>query len=135
LKNHGHRITAPLKALVEILAVSSRALGPLELVELGRKSCPGMGLVTVYRALEKMEEAGLIQRVHQNQNCNMYLRAAHGHEHLLLCLSCGKIEFFSGDNLNELIGRIAQKSGFVIREHWLQLYGICSDCQEKDDNQ
>jgi Fur family transcriptional regulator, ferric uptake regulator len=133
LQNHGYRITAPLRAIVDILSVSDCALGPLKLVELGRKSCPGMGLVTVYRALEKMEELGLIQRVHQSQNCSMYLRAAHGHEHLLLCLVCGKVEFFSGDNLNELIHQISKKSGFTIREHWLQLYGICSECQENKE--
>ena len=129
LQNHGYRVTAPLKTLVEILSASPCALGPLQLVEMGRQSCPGMGLVTVYRALEKMEELGLIQRVHQISNCSMYLRAAHGHEHLLLCLSCGRVEFFSGDNLNELINQISEKSGFAIQEHWLQLYGLCSDCR------
>ena len=130
LQSQGYRITAPLKAIVDILSVSDCALGPLNLVELGRKSCPGMGLVTVYRALEKMEELGLIQRVHQSQNCSMYLRAAKGHEHLLLCLVCGKVKFFSGDNLNELINQISQDSGFLIQDHWLQLYGICSECRE-----
>jgi Fur family transcriptional regulator, ferric uptake regulator len=129
LKTHGYRITAPLRALVDILAQSSCALGPLQLVEIGRKSVPGMGLVTVYRALEKMEELGLIQRVHQSHTCNMYLRAAQGHEHLLLCLSCGKVVFFSGDNLNYLTEKISRDSGFTIQQHWLQLYGLCSDCQ------
>jgi Fur family transcriptional regulator, ferric uptake regulator len=129
LKTHGFRITAPLRALVEILAHSSCALGPQQLVEIGRKSVPGMGLVTVYRALEKMEELGLIQRVHQSQSCNMYLRAARGHEHLLQCRSCGRVAFFSGDDLKVLIENISRDTGFTIQEHWLQMYGLCSDCQ------
>ena len=129
LQQQGYRMTAPLRSLVNILANSSRALGPGELVELGRKSVPGMGLVTVYRALEKLEELGLVQRVHQIHNCHMYLRTPQGHQHLLLCMSCGKVEFFSGDNLNDLIGKISQQSGFLIQDHWLQLYGLCTDCQ------
>ena len=133
LQAGGYRLTQPLRVLVELLAGSSRALSPVELYDLGRKACRTMGLVTVYRALEKLEEQGLVQRVHQPGGCNMYLRAADGHEHLLLCTACGQAVYFHGDDLNPLIDALRQRSGFDIREHWLQLYGLCPACfkQEK----
>ncbi len=131
LSESGYRVTAPRRAIVEIVANSPRALGPLEIYDQGRAEYRGLGLVTVYRTLEKLEELGLVQRVHHPQGCHMYLRAADGHEHLVLCTSCGKAEYFSGDNIDKLTHAVARKTGFEIREHWLQLFGLCSDCKNK----
>lgn len=129
LQDSGYRITAPLRALVELLVNAPRALGPLDLYDLGRQRYPRMGLVTVYRTIEKLEELGLITRVHQANGCHAYLRAADGHEHILLCTRCGQVQYFSGDDLSTLISRVASQSGFVIQEHWLQLHGLCRGCQ------
>jgi Fe2+ or Zn2+ uptake regulation protein len=117
LQNGGYRLTAPRKAIVAIIVNSSRALDAV------------LGLVTVYRTLEKLDELGLVQRVHQPDGCNMYLRAPEGHEHLLLCKSCGQMEYFSGDDLSELIEQISQRSGYQVQEHWLQLFGLCGSCR------
>jgi Fur family ferric uptake transcriptional regulator len=129
LQKSGYRLTAPRKAIVGIVANSSRALDAVEIFDLGRVEHPRLGLVTVYRTLEKLDELGLVQRVHQPDGCNMYLRAPEGHEHLLLCKSCGQMEYFSGDDLSGLIERISQQSGYQVQEHWLQLFGLCASCQ------
>ena len=125
----GYRLTEPRRAIVELMAASSKALGPVDIFDLGRRACPGLGLVTVYRTLEKLEELGLVQRVHHPGGCHMYLRAAHGHEHLLLCTTCGQAEYFAGDDLTTLLQFVAARSGFEIREHWLQLFGLCQQCR------
>jgi Fe2+ or Zn2+ uptake regulation protein len=130
LQESGYRLTAPRRAIVTIIANSSRALDAIEIFDLGRGKHPRLGLVTVYRTLEKLEQLGLVQRVHQPDGCNMYLRAPKGHEHLLLCKSCGQIEYFSGDDLSKLIEETSQKSGYQIQEHWLQLFGLCTTCQD-----
>jgi len=132
LQNSGYRLTAPLRVLVGILSTSQHALGPVELYDLGRRQHPKLGLVTVYRTLDKLEELGLVQRVHQGNGCHMYLRAIQGHQHLLLCTCCGKAEYFSGDELNELIAATARKSGFNIQGHWLQFDGLCAACQVRE---
>jgi Fur family transcriptional regulator, ferric uptake regulator len=129
LSESGYRVTAPRRAIIEIMAASPCALGPLEIYDQGRKEYPGLGLVTVYRTLEKLEELGLIERVHHPQGCHMYLRAADGHEHLVLCTLCGKAEYFSGDDISKLMNAVAEKTGFEIREHWLQLFGLCPNCK------
>jgi Fur family ferric uptake transcriptional regulator len=133
LQSSGYRLTGPRKAIVEIMVYSNRALGPIEIYDIGRKEYPGLGLVTVYRTLEKLEELRLVQRVHQPDGCNMYLHASEGHQHILLCSSCGKAEYFSGDDLTGLIKTIAGRSGFNIKEHWLQFYGLCANCLEKQE--
>jgi Fe2+ or Zn2+ uptake regulation protein len=129
LKSSGYRLTPPLRIIVDILAHSSRAMSPIDLYDLGRHEYPNLGLVTVYRSLDKLEELGLVQRIHQVGGCHRYMRAARGHEHILLCTCCGQVGYFSGDDLTELIDTTAQKSGYSIQEHWLQLYGLCAKCQ------
>lgn len=129
LQDSGYRLTAPRKAIVAIIANSKRALDAIEIFDLGRVEHPRLGLVTVYRTLEKLEQLDLVQRVHQHEGCNMYLRAPQGHEHLLLCKACGQMEYFRGDDLSELIEETSRKSGYQIQEHWLQLFGVCNSCQ------
>jgi Fur family ferric uptake transcriptional regulator len=129
LQDSGYRLTTPRRKIVEVMATSRKALSPLEVFDLGRVGYPGLGLVTVYRTLEKLDELGMVQRVHGPDGCHMFLRSANGHEHVLLCTSCGQAEFFSGDDLDELISSIESRSGYKIREHWLQLYGLCFSCR------
>ena len=129
LQASGYRLTAPLRVLVDLLANSPRALEPVDLYDLGRREYPRMGLVTVYRTLEKLQVLGLVQRIHQANGCHIYLRAARGHEHVLLCSRCGRAVYFSGDDFSELSAELAQRTGFSIKEHWLQFLGFCADCQ------
>jgi Fur family transcriptional regulator, ferric uptake regulator len=131
LHSSGYKLTAPRRAIVEIMANADHALSPIDVYDIGRKEYPGLGLVTVYRTLEKLEDIGVIQRVHQPIGCNMYLRAGNGHQHILLCSKCGAAEYFGGDDLTELIHTIAARSGFEIKEHWLQFHGLCASCKEK----
>lgn len=129
LQESGYRLTAPRRAIVEIMASCERALSPVDLFDLGRKSQPGLGLVTVYRTLEKMEELGLVQRVHQPGGCHMYLPAARGHQHLIICQQCGKAKYFEGEDMDAFFDQAASAHGFALREHWLQLFGLCANCQ------
>lgn len=123
-------MTDARKTVVETVAATTHALTPLEVYDRARASAPGLGLVTVYRTLDKLEELGLIQRVHQMHGCQAFIASGDGHEHLLLCTNCGSAVRFSGDQLDRLIGSISQKSGYIIKEHWLQLFGLCEKCQE-----
>lgn len=131
LEEKGGRITGPRRAIVELLATSDRALSPIEIFDLARISYPKMGLVTVYRTLELLEELHLIERVHQESGCHMFLRAACGHQHIVLCMKCGRAVYFNGEDLSQLFQRISRESGFVIESHWLQLQGLCKSCQTK----
>jgi Fur family transcriptional regulator, ferric uptake regulator len=129
LSDNGYRLTGARRAVVEIVAQSSRALTPLEVFDSARAAHPDLGLVSVYRTLEKLEELHLIQRVHQPEGCQAFISASQGHQHLLLCQHCGRVTFFEGDDLENLFSAIAGKTGYQIKEHWLQLFGLCEKCR------
>ncbi len=128
LSDSGYRVTAKNRAIVEIIAASERALDAVAIFDQGRAQYPGLGLVTVYRTIQKLEELGLVERLHREEGCNRVLRAAQGHEHFLVCNKCGKVVYFSGDDLRKLSEQIALQTGFVIQAHWLQLFGMCAEC-------
>ncbi|MGW8250193.1 MAG: hypothetical protein ACWGO1_06090 [Anaerolineales bacterium] len=52
---------------------------------------------------------------------------------MLICQSCGKVEYFSGDSerIEPLMAEVGRESGYQIREHWLQLFGVCENCREQ----
>ena len=129
LQENGYRITGARRAVVETVQDSTRAITPVEVFDAARKKYRALGLVSVYRTLEKLEELRLIQRVHQPQGCQAFIAASHTHEHLLLCQQCGRVVFFEGDDLDALIQTIESKTGYQIGEHWLQLFGVCPACQ------
>lgn len=129
LKENGYRLTTARRTVVNLIAGTIRALTPLEVFEKARRKNPALGLVSVYRTLEKLEELHLIQRVHQPGGCQAFIAASRGHEHLLLCQRCGHVTFFKGDDLDSLIDTISKKTGYQVRDHWLQLFGLCKSCQ------
>lgn len=129
LQENGYRLTAPRQAVVEIIASSQHVLSPLDVYEKARSFYPKLGLVTVYRTVEKLEELNLIQRVHQPSGCHAFIAGFSGHEHLLICEKCGRVVYFAGDKIDALISNVENESGFKVHDHWFQLFGICSGCQ------
>lgn len=132
LQGHGYRVTAPRRAVVETIALSQQALTPLDAYERARKRYPKLGLVTVYRTIEKLEELALIQRVHSPSGCQAFIAATPGHHHILICQTCGRVEYFSGDGeqMEGLISQVGKQSGYQVHSHWLQLFGVCQRCQK-----
>jgi len=135
LQVNGYRLTEPRQVVVDVIASSQRVLNPLEVFHQARLRYPGLGLVTVYRTIEKLEELNLVQRVHQPSGCQGFVVAFSGHQHLLVCLRCGQVEFFSGENekLDTWTTQLEQESGYHIQKHWLQLFGLCAVCQRADE--
>ena len=128
LQKNGCRLTLPRKAVAETME-GNTALTPVEVYEAARKQCPGLGLVSVYRTLEILEQLGLVQRVHQTKGCQAFVRTGDGHQHLLVCQNCGKAILFEGDHLDPLFNSISESTGFQIESHWLQVFCLCKSCR------
>lgn len=132
LQKNGYRITQPRRAVVDTIIKSNRGLAPFEIFEQARKKYPEIGLVTVYRTLEKLDELGLVQRIHHPSGCQAFIAAFTGHQHMLICNQCGQVEFFDGDQekIETFSREISQNSNFKIDSHWLQFFGTCAECQK-----
>lgn len=129
LTQNGYRLTSPLKTVIEVIQYTTRSLTPIEIFEIAKATNPKIGLVSVYRSLEKLEAVHLVQRVHQPSGCQSFVPASDNHEHLLLCSVCGEVKTFAGDDIRGLIKQISTQTGYEITDHWLQLFGKCPKCQ------
>ena len=99
-----------------------------------REKSPDIGLATVYRTLELLNELEVLQKMDFGDGRSRYEinedNTPHQHHHLI-CLSCGKVKEFEDDLLETLETAIARKSNFQIMDHQLKFYGYCQECQAK----
>lgn len=128
LKREGYRLTGGRCVVIEVVSKTEKAINPSEIHELASKKYPTLGLVSVYRTLSILEDLGLVQRVHQHEECHAYVGAPMSHQHILICEQCGAVDYFTGDDLMDLIENVEHESGYRVRGHWLQLFGICKKC-------
>jgi Fur family ferric uptake transcriptional regulator len=129
LRQAGYRLTQPRLAVLQVLQENSGYLSPAEIRERGRALHPSLGLVTVYRTLETLDELGLVRRVHGQGNCHGYARANSARGHYLVCHRCGQVTEFPCEGMEGVIEAVRQRSGFTVEEHLLELVGLCPACQ------
>lgn len=131
LSQAGYRITQPRRAILDIIAETERPLTPVEIFDLARAESSGIGLVTVYRTIEKLEELHLVEHVHHLGDCQTVFRSSEQHQHLLICTQCGSSRYFNGLEVEEQFKQISRQFGYQLTDHWLQLAGLCEECQKK----
>jgi Fur family ferric uptake transcriptional regulator len=129
LRQAGYRLTQPRLAVLQVLQENNGYLSPTEIHELGRVIYPSLGLVTVYRTLEMLDELGLARRVHGQGNCHGYARVNNARGHYLVCHQCGQVTEFPCEGMEGVIEAVQRRSGFTVEEHLLELVGLCPACQ------
>lgn len=131
LKEAGLKITMPRLKVLQILEQSADHHMSAEdvykaLLDMGED----VGLATVYRVLAQFEAAGLINRHNFEGGYSVYeLRLEEHHDHLV-CLKCRRVVEFVDDIIEQRQKMIAEKAQFKMTDHALNIYGICSHCQE-----
>ena len=130
LREAGYRLTQPRQAVLQVLEESAVQLSPYEIHRRGQAIYPRLGLVTVYRTLELLDELGLARRVHSEGSCHNYARADED-KHYLVCRGCRRVVAFPCEGLDELIEAVERRSAYEIDGHLLELTGLCPECQER----
>jgi Fur family ferric uptake transcriptional regulator len=129
LREHGHKLTPQRHTVLRVIASSQDHLTPEDIYEKSRLADPGIGLVTIYRTLDLLTRLGLVCRVHLKEGCRSYMmRRPLEHHHHLVCSNCGRVIDFTSCNLGEMEEKLSKESGFDIKGHLLEFYGICSSC-------
>lgn len=131
LREAGYRLTRARTAVVHVLNDATDWLRPEEIQVRGKRYCPSLGLVTVYRTLALLLQMGYVGRIHFDDGCHGYARTELAHSHHLVCRLCHQVvEFPGSEDLPRWIEQIAHSTGFLIEDHMLELLGLCPVCRE-----
>ncbi len=130
LQEAGHRRGGARTAVVEALAAHDCAVTALDLDdELARRS-PRVARASVYRALEQLEQLGLVRRIEVARGIAGYERVdptGHHHHHAI-CRDCGRMVPFEDRSLEQAIGKLCESMDFEVSEHDVVLRGRCERC-------
>jgi Fur family transcriptional regulator, ferric uptake regulator len=126
LSEAGYRSGGSRRKVVELLGNQKCAVTALDLD--GRLE--GVGRATVYRALEQLEELGLVQKIDVGGDSSGYEKVdpeGHHHHHIV-CTDCGKVVPFEDQALEEVIHDLPTPEGFRLESHDITLKGTCENC-------
>ncbi|MGL5719118.1 MAG: Fur family transcriptional regulator [Paraclostridium sp.] len=134
LKETGFKITPQRRAIVEILLKhKDKHLSSEEIYDLVRVGCPEIGLATVYRTMQLLDDVGAISKLNLDDGCIRYEldlnnSGEHNHHHLI-CKNCGSIIEVKDDLLESIEEEIQRLYKFNIVDHDVKFYGLCEDCK------
>ncbi|WP_099021149.1 Fur family transcriptional regulator [Mycolicibacterium palauense] len=124
----GVRATRQRAAIAALLDDSSEFRSAQALhVEL-RQRGNEIGLATVYRALQTMVAAGLVDSVRTDAGESLYRRCSQHHHHHLVCRSCGATVEVAGRSVEMWAANVARKHGFTDTSHTVEVFGVCAAC-------
>lgn len=129
LKQHNLKYTKQRHSVLNVLKKSEV---PLTLNQIIDQLDVEMDLSTIYRALDSFEEKQMINKTFPLEpSLALYDYNREVHKHHLRCIECSKILVIESCPLEEYETKIENETGFTIKRHQLELYGLCPKCQSK----
>jgi Fur family ferric uptake transcriptional regulator len=134
LKIKGYKLTPQRRAVVNIvLSNKGSHLTAEEMYDLVKRECPEIGLATIYRTVQLLEDIGVLCKINLDDGCNRYElldnEEAHHHHHLI-CRKCGKVVEVEEDLLEAIEKNVENKYKFKIENHSVKFLGVCNECLE-----
>lgn len=133
-KANGQRLTRIRELVLKLVWQSHKPMGAYDLLpaiaEAGFNSAPP----TVYRALEFLQEQGLVHRL---ASLNAFIGCTHpGHNHqghFLICSICGTAAELESTAISQSINDCAEQAGFSVEQQNVEILGRCPNCLQTDD--
>ncbi|TNC50463.1 transcriptional repressor [Rubellimicrobium rubrum] len=120
----GLRLTDQRRTIARVLEQSEDHPDVEELHARAVKEDSRISIATVYRTVKLFEEAGILERHEFLDGRARYETADRDHHDHLIDLSTGEVIEFVDPDIEELQERIAQKLGYRLVGHRLELYGM-----------
>jgi Fur family ferric uptake transcriptional regulator len=128
LRARGYRVTPQRQLVLE--AVTELEHGtPEEICATVQQTARGVNISTIYRALELLEQLGLVTHTHLGHGAPRYHLAAEAEHVHLVCSECGRIIEIGPEEVSPLVTGLAEKYGFETDVGHLTVFGRCTDCR------
>ena len=120
----GLRITEQRRVIARVLSESEDHPDVEKLHERALAVDPHISIATVYRTVRLFEEAGILDRHDFGDGRARYEAAPEAHHDHLIDVETGNVIEFVDPELEALQKQIAEKLGFRLVDHRMELYGV-----------
>ena len=122
-KQRGVRLTEHRKLIAKIMSQSESHPDVDELHKKVSKQDSKISIATVYRTVKLFEEAGIVEKHDFKGNKARYEQASEEHHDHLIDINSGEITEFVNEEIEKLQKQVAEKLGYKLVDHRLELYG------------
>ena len=139
LRKAGLKVTNQRMIVLDIIASHpAEHLTAEEIYDLAKVNSPEIGLATIYRTVQVLLDLHVIDKVTFDDGFTRYElngeESASGHRHHhAICTGCGKVYSLESDLLDSLEAEVMEKLGFLVMNHEVKLYGLCSECRKNEE--
>ena len=119
----GVRLTDQRKLVAKIMSESDDHPDVDELHKRVNKLDSKISIATVYRTVKLFEEAGIVAKHDFKGTKARYEEATHEHHDHLIDINTGEIIEFVNEDIEKLQKKVAEKFGYKLVDHRLELYG------------
>ena len=123
----GMRMTEQRRTIARVLEAATDHPDVEELYRRASELDPKISIATVYRTVKLFEDAGVIARHDFGAGRARYETVPEEHHDHLIDLRTGKVVEFRDDAIEKLQQAIAERLGFRLVDHRLELYGVPLD--------
>jgi Fur family ferric uptake transcriptional regulator len=123
----GLRITEQRRTIAKVLSDSEDHPDVEQLHARAAAIDPGISIATVYRTVRLFEDAGILDRHDFGDGRARYEAAPEAHHDHLIDVESGKVLEFVDPELEALQKQIAEKLGYRLVDHRMELYGVRLD--------
>jgi len=120
----GLRITEQRRVIARVLSESEDHPDVEALHARAAAIDPGISIATVYRTVRLFEDAGILERHDFGDGRARYEAAPETHHDHLIDVETGRVIEFVDPELEQLQKQIAEKLGFRLVDHRMELYGV-----------
>ena len=122
-KQKGVRLTDQRKLIARVMSESESHPDVDELHKKVSKLDSKISIATVYRTVKLFEEAGIVAKHDFKGNKSRYEQAPEEHHDHLIDVNSGEITEFVNEEIEKLQKQVAEKLGYKLVDHRLELYG------------
>jgi Fur family ferric uptake transcriptional regulator len=129
LLRRGMKRSTTRRAILEAFVACGEHVSADELTARVRERVPRLSPSTVYRTLNALVAAGLASARAFGDGQTRFEPAGGDHHDHLVCRRCREVVEFRNDEIERLQDEVADRLGFEITSHRLELYGTCQACR------
>ena len=137
MEETGIRLTNQRENVIQVIIENrDEHLAVADIYSLAKERDKTIGMATVYRTLDLLENLGVVKKRNFGDESAKYefdLKEKNKHHHLI-CESCGRVIEVSDLLSVDIVNQTSQQKDFEVIDYCVQIYGYCNQCRDNKNS-